>query len=149
MELRKYQSSDLKALINIFYETIRAVNIKDYDFRQIEAWSNQKEKLLAKNKYFTQLYTVVAIQDNKIIGYGNIDNDGYLDHLFVHKDYQGLGVASAICDMLEYKHKIVTVHASITAKPFFSKRGYREIKKQAVSVEGVFLTNYLMKKEKE
>ena len=30
-----------------------------------------------------------------------MDADGYLDRLYVHKDYQGRGVATALCDALE------------------------------------------------
>lgn len=43
--------------------------------------------------------------------------------------------------------KIVT-HASITARPFFEKRGYAVIKEQQVERQGIFLTNYVMVKQK-
>ena len=29
------------------------------------------------------------VENEKVLGYGNIDKRGYLDHLYVHKDYQG------------------------------------------------------------
>ena len=55
-----------------------------------------------------------------------MDDTGYLDRLYVHKDYQGQGIATAICDALEQhaleQHTLVqTFHtaASITARPFF------------------------------
>lgn len=74
---------------------------------------------------------------------------GYLDRLYVHADYQGRGVASAICEELErpVRGKIVT-HASITAKPFFEKRGYRVVREQQVERRGVLLTNYVMEKDR-
>ena len=34
-------------------------------------------------------------------GFADMDADGYLDRLYVHKDYQGRGVATALCDALE------------------------------------------------
>ena len=43
----------------------------------------------------------------------------------------------------------ITVHASITAKPFFEKRGYKLIKKQEVERQGIFLTNFIMEKQVE
>lgn len=83
-----------------------------------------------------------------IVGFGDIDDSGYLDRLFVHKDYQGLGVAAAICNELEQSvaGKMITTQASITAKAFFQHRGYRVIKEQKVIRQGVILENYLMRR---
>ena len=44
------------------------------------------------------------------------------------------------------EEQLDTTHASITAKPFFLKRGYRAVKEQKVERAGVFLTNYVMEK---
>ena len=62
---------------------------------------------------------------------------------------QGKQIATKLCDKLEQYCKDVkslTVHASISAKPFFEKRGYKVIKEQSVKVDNVYLTNYLMEK---
>lgn len=78
-----------------------------------------------------------------------MDESGYLDRLYVHKDYQRQGIATAICDALEgasSAEKFVT-HASITAKPFFEQRGYMALKEQQVERRGVLLTNYVMEKK--
>jgi putative acetyltransferase len=40
----------------------------------------------------------------------------------------------------------MVVHASITAKPFFQKRGYVVVKGQQVERQGILLTNFVMKK---
>ncbi len=40
----------------------------------------------------------------------------------------------------------ITTYASITAKPFFEKRGYKVVKEQRVERQGIFLTNFCMKK---
>ena len=101
MEIRKYQAEDLEEIVQLFYETIQTVNRKDYSQEQVEVWSNRCENLRKNKTFFEKLYTVVAVEGEKIIGYGNIDRTGYLDHLFVHKDFQNQGVATAICDELE------------------------------------------------
>ena len=76
------------------------------------------------------------------------DCKSYLDRLFVHADYQRKGIATAICNQLEQavQGNIVT-HASITARPFFKKRGYTVVKEQQVERQGIFLTNFIMIKE--
>ena len=68
--------------------------------------------------------------------------NGYLDRLCVHKDYQGQGVATSLCDRLETRFPVshITTHASLTAKPFFESRGYRLLNEQHVERKGVFLT---------
>ena len=80
--------------------------------------------------------------------FSDIDKTGYLDRLYVHKDYQHQGIATAICDKLEsiFDVEKITTYASITAKPFFEKRGYKVIKKQTVERNGVLLQNYVMEK---
>ena len=95
--------------------------------------------------------TIVATGSGKIVGFGDMDETGYLDRLYVHKDYQGQGIASAICDELERfaAGKIITTHASITAKLFFQHRGYPVVRKQEVIRHGVALTNFVMEKQPE
>lgn len=70
--------------------------------------------------------------------------------MFVHKDYQRQGVATAICDKLEKAVNVdtITTYASITAGPFFEKRGYSTIIEQHVIRKGISLTNYLMEKKR-
>ena len=63
--------------------------------------------------------------------------------------YQGKGVATALCDRLEQVCAgVISTHASITAKPFFEKRGYRVIREQQVERQGVALTNFVMEKRR-
>ena len=34
---------------------------------------------------FLQHYTLVAVEENLLVGFGDIDKIGYLDRLYVHK----------------------------------------------------------------
>ena len=151
MELRRYRSEDLPALARLFGETVRRVNIRDYTRAQAEVWAAGEADLLARDDWFRRLYTLVAVVDGRIAGYGNVDDTGYLDHLFVRWDCQGQGVATALCDALEARCRelgmdAVTVHASRTALPFFLRRGYAVEREQQVPVRGQVLTNYAMGK---
>ena len=78
-----------------------------------------------------------------------MDERGYLDRLYVGKDFQRRGVASALCAAREGGSSApkFTTHASITARPFFQKQGYRVLKEQRVERKGVRLTNFVMEKE--
>ena len=148
MTLRDYTKTDCAELAELFYDTVHTVNAKDYTHEQLDAWATGKVNLEAWNESFQAHHTVVAEMDGKIVGFGDMDETGYLDRLYVHKDYQRRGVAAAICDALEQRTKAAefTTHASITARPFFEKRGYTVAREQQVERRGVWLTNFVMKK---
>lgn len=151
MNTRLYKPEDCRKLIELFYDTVHCVNLKDYTPEQLDAWATGDENPKRWNDSFLEHYTVVAEENGEPVGFGDIDESGYLDRLYVHKDYQGRGIATAICDELEKAVGMMRVitHASITAKPFFLGRGYRTVKEQQVIRNGVALTNFVMEKSRE
>ena len=151
MTLRDYCKTDCTELARLFYDTVHTVNAKDYSREQLDAWATGEVNLEAWNKSLQAHNTVVAEMDGQIVGFGDMYETGYLDRLYVHKDYQRRGVATAICDALEQNTKAAefTTHASITARPFFEKRGYTVVKVQQVERRGILLTNFVMKKVRE
>ena len=148
MRLREYKTSDCGHLAELFYHTVHSVNAKDYTKEQLDAWATGIVDLKEWDESFLRHHTVVAVENHEIVGFGDIDDSGYLDRLFVHQDHQGKGIASAICDELEYSvsGKKITTHSSITARAFFEHRGYRVIQEQTVIRSRIPLTNYIMEK---
>lgn len=145
MFIREYQSSDCEEIIKLFYNTVHAVNAKDYTKEQLDAWATGRVDLNKWDQSLREHYSLVAVENEMIVGFGDIDKSGYLDRLFVHEDYQGKGIGTMICNRLEQAVSgSVITHASITARPFFGKRGYRVVKEQQVERRGVFLTNFEM-----
>lgn len=150
MIIRQYQPSDCKKLAELFYHTVHTINAKDYTKEQLNAWATGNVDLEKWNQSFQEHNSVVAVEDGVLVGFGDIDETGYLDRLYVHKNYQGKGIATAICDKLEQTVQgTVVTHASITAKPFFEKRGYKVVREQQVERQGVLLANYVMEKIRE
>jgi putative acetyltransferase len=151
MIIRKYVPTDCKAIAELFYDTVHCVNAKDYTREQLNAWATGSIDSEKWDASFQAHSAVVAIEDDIIVGFGDMDSSGYLDRLYVHKNYQKKGIASAICDELEQSANAenFSTHASITAKPFFEKRGYSVVKKQKVERSGILLTNYIMIKKRE
>lgn len=148
MIIRKYETSDCKELVELFYNTVHYINAKDYTEEQLNVWATKDMDLEKWDQSLLLHFSVVAVENEVIVGFGDIDKNGYLDRLFVHKDYQGKRIATAICNILEQTVTSgkITTHASITAKQFFEKRGYKVMKKQLVNRQGILLTNYIMEK---
>ena len=149
MIIREYQQNDCKEITELFYNTVHTVNSKDYTEEQLTAWATGKVDLEQWNRSLQEHFSLIAVDDGRIVGFGDMDSTGYLDRLYVHKDYQRKGIATALCDALEkmVPNKIIT-HASITAKPFFENRGYKVITEQQVVRQNISLTNFIMEKER-
>lgn len=147
IKIRKYTPSDLPEIAQLFYNTVHTVNAVDYNDEQLDAWADGNIDMDKWNKSLESHYSLVAEENGVIAGFGDIDETGYLDRLYVHRDYQGRGIATAICDALEMTvNGRITTHASITARPFFEKRGYKVVREQEVIRKGVKLKNYIMER---
>lgn len=147
--LRPYRPEDCPALAALFYETVHTVNAAHYTPAQLDAWAPARgPDLAAWDKSFRAHRTLVAELDGRLAGFGDLDPAaGYLNRLYVHKDLQGRGVATALCNALEEAAAgPVVTHASVTARPFFARRGYRVLRAQQVERRGVTLANYVMEK---
>lgn len=148
MLIKSYEKEFFIDICTLFYETVHSVNAGDYSESQLEAWAPKDNDYSHLKTALEKNWTLVAIEDGVIIGFADIEDTGYLDHLFVHKDYQGNGVATALCNEIEAKGNFneIETHASITALPFFEKRGYKVVREQIVEIRGEKLKNHVMRK---
>ena len=155
MEIRKFQLSDLSQIVLLFYETVHFVNKQDYSQEQLDAWAPKDEETLKVITWKDSLnhnVTYVAEIDGTIIGFADMTQKGYLDRLYIHKDFQRQGIASGLVNCLEseaIRLGLIEMYtdASITAKPFFENQGYRIIESQVVERREVTLVNFKMIKK--
>lgn len=147
MKIRRYKNEDCKTVSKLFYETVHSVNAKDYTAEQLSVWANNADSLKSRGNDLFQQYTLIAEINGETVGFGSIDKSGYLDLLFVHKNYQKQGIATALCNELEKDFSIIKTYASVTAKPFFENRGYVVVKEQEVERNCIKLKNYEMIKK--
>lgn len=148
IKIEAFKSEDTESIIELFRDTVHHVNSDDYDSSQINSWApltvdvEKWQTSLQKNE------TLVARIADVIVGFIDIDENNYLDHLYVHKDYQGQSIATLlITTLLENKEGTITTDSSITAKPFFEKQGFKVLRKQSVIRDGIELINYKMEKK--
>ncbi|MEC0232655.1 GNAT family N-acetyltransferase [Paenibacillus alba] len=154
MDIRKFTDTDINQIVSLFYETVHSVNKRDYSQEQLDAWAPKDEETLKLNTWKDSLshnVTYVAEIKDKIVGFSDITQCGHLDRLYIHKDFQGQGIAAALVNILEVEARglgliEIDTEASITAKPFFERQGYRVIQSQVVERKGVKLVNFKMVK---
>ena len=151
MRLREAHGSDAPGLIDLFRGTVHAVNRRDYSAAQIAAWAPAEIDLAVWAARQAVYDTLVAEEDGEIARFAELAPEGHLHMLFVHKDHQGKGVASMLLAEMERRalakgEARMTTDASLTAQPFFSRRGFRRIREQVAERDGQELKNYRMEK---
>jgi putative acetyltransferase len=155
MEIRKFHVSDISQIVTLFYETVHTVNKKDYTKEQLDAWASKDDEELRLESWKESMsnnITYVALIDGRVVGFSDMTERGHLDRLFVHKDFQGQGIASALVNVLESEARRLGLteldtDASITAKSFFEHHGFQFVQLQEVERKGIKLINFKMIKE--
>ena len=151
-KIRPLEEKDIHDMQNLFHSTVLNINIKDYTTEEVEDWAScgddieHWKELLSSNQYVGAF-----AEQNYLIGFSSMNKNGYMHSMFVHKDWQGKGVATQLLSEVEriaiqYKVKEITSEVSKTARPFFEHKGYVVECEQKQQANRLKLTNYKMKK---
>ena len=137
----------------LFQNTVLAVNSKDYSQAEVEDWASCGDDLSNIEEMIKTHYFIVAVnQQSQIVGFSSITSQGYLHSMFVHKDFQGKGIATMLLEEIE-RYAItagimrITSEVSLTARPFFEKKGYIVKEEQKRKANQLSLTNFWMARE--
>lgn len=150
--IREAVVSDIPALKELYQDTILTVNRKDYSAEEVEDWASCGDDTAHLAESFAeQQYIVAETGEGRIVGFASINDTGYMHTLFVHKDFQHRGIATALYQVLEkYAREKgagkITSEVSITARPFFEKQGFVVDEEQKRKANKLHLTNYKMSK---
>jgi putative acetyltransferase len=151
MKIRSFHPNDAEQIAQLFHQTIREVNVRDYSIRQVEAWA--PDDLYFRNwaEVCSNRFTFVADLEGTIAGFAELEFNGHIDCFYCHKDYQRCGVGRQLYAAIEQKAFELNLdrlyaEASITAKPFFQRMGFSVIEEQQVDYRGETFTNYRMEK---
>jgi len=149
--LRAYHERDLDTLIELFRVTVRTIARRDYTEAQVLAWAPDRIDRARWSTRLADSETAITELAGTIAGFANLADNGLVDLLFVHADYQRRGVASALLRHLEAHGRSLALprlrtDASLTARPFFEHRGFCLVAAQTVTLRGETLTNFRMEK---
>ncbi|MBZ0202463.1 MAG: GNAT family N-acetyltransferase [Ignavibacteria bacterium] len=155
IKLREADNGDIPAIMSLFRDTIREVNSRVYTPEQIAVWSDTTGMESAWKRHIKEQHFIVAESagEEGITGFSSIAENGYLDFMYVHKDHQREGVASALLAEVEskaidQKNREIFSHVSRTAKGFFLKNGYihvRDLTDKAKGMNVVFINALMVK----
>ena len=145
--------SDTFELKDLFQDTVLNINKRDYSKAEVEDWASCGNDLShIKEMIKTHYFIVATNQQSQIVGFSSITQQGYLHSMFVHRGFQGKGIATILLNEIERYATAtgiirITSEVSLTARPFFEKRGYIVEEKQKRKANLLSLTNFWMAKK--
>jgi putative acetyltransferase len=150
--VRYFTTADLDAVLNVRHDSILNIAAQDYSADQVRIWADRKITRESQLKRLLEATTTwVAELDQRVVGFTNLGFSGYLDCMYVHSSFQRLGVATALLQELEIvarQQRLDRLHSevSITARPFFERRGFAVIAPHRATLDGAEYDNFLMEK---
>ncbi len=151
IELRLAQIGDLVSIQALFVETVDQVCSGDYNAEALRAWISGASKADFWIDKLKSQYFLVAIHEERILGFASLENEDYVDLLYIHKDFQRRGIADKLLASIEREAKgkgadSLRSDVSKTARGFFERRGYHVLREQTRTIDGLAISNYQMKK---
>jgi putative acetyltransferase len=153
--LRRAEFRDIPALKQLFQETVLSVNRQDYTEEEVTDWASCGDNDERWEQIVLAHYTLVAKNEKgNLLGFTALSAEGYLNSIFVHKDFQGQGIASALYSLVEKRARAegvnaITADISLTAYPFFKGQGFVVEEVRSRKANRLCLKNYRMVKYME
>jgi putative acetyltransferase len=149
--LRDYRESDGPATLDVFLRAIRVTAARDYAPDQVAAWASDEIDPAGWDARRRASRTRVAEVDGRVAGFTDVDEQGYVDMLFVDPAFARRGVATellgwAVTTAQALGAVELSTHASLTARPFFEAHGFVVVVEQQPVLRGVTLTNFAMRR---
>jgi putative acetyltransferase len=151
VNVRPHKPEDTATLARLFTETVHSVNAADYSSEQLAAWAPDPPDMEHWRRRLNERIVFVAEHNSEIVGFATFEPDGHLDYIYAHRRFQRQGVASALFRRIEEEAILrdvprIFTEASITARSFFDRHGFRMIASQRIKHMGISFINYRMEK---
>ena len=149
ISLRRYESRDAAATLDIFYQAVHVTAASSYSPEQIAVWAPEDIDVESWGRKQITRNGVVAEIDGEVAGFSDVDAQGYIDMMFVAPEYGRMGVASALMAWIVVEAsrrgaRNLSTNASEAAKDFFEKHGFTVGEHRSFLRDGVIMTNYAM-----
>lgn len=149
VRIRKYSQGEEPALFEVYYSAIHLVASRDYTSAQIQAWAPKDLDPMVWEARMRDISPFVADLHGIIVGYADLQPNGYIDHFFVSGRHQRQGIGSALMRHLlaQANSEGVTELTSVvsrTAQPFYERFGFTIVEQRSAVVRGVVIPNALM-----
>jgi putative acetyltransferase len=148
MKIRNYTEADVNAVAALFMASVHELAKPHYDTMQRRAWAPEPPDLTGWSTRLAGQHTLLAYAAHDLAGFISYEDNGHIDLLFTSPGFERRGVASLLYAHAEHVLSGVALftEASLTAKPFFLRKGFHVLEEHDVSRNGVTLRRYVMHK---
>lgn len=149
--IREFLASDAPALARLYFESARTLGARRYSADQVAAWAPAPVAAeVVETRALDGRLTLVATDlDGVVLAYGDLEQNGHIDHLYAHPVAAGRGIARAVLDALIMAAEAsdileLRVEASELARGLFERAGFSTIARRDFEVNGVPIHNFAM-----
>lgn len=152
METRRFRLGDESALFRVYFTAIHEVASRDYSREQVAAWAPADFDMDLWANLVQNIRPFVVELANEIVGYADVQPDGYVDHFFVSGCHSRQGIGTRLMTRIHEEARSLgltelTSNVSKTAEPFFALHGFHVVERRFPVRRGVTLQNALMRKD--
>jgi putative acetyltransferase len=147
--IRGYSDDDLEAAVSCFGQSVREIGARYYAPEQIAAWAPDSPDMEGWANRLRAGGVFVADVNGDIAGFVRVEDNGFVDLLYVHPNHERRGVGrellEAACSwaVSHGAHRLES-EVSIAARPLFEAMGFRVEREQSVEHRGVRFLNFRM-----
>lgn len=147
--VRPVQAGEETQLRDIFYSSVHGIACAHYTLEQRSVWAPEEYDTAAWEERIRRNRPFVAERNGTLVGFADVQPDGYIDQFFVAESAAGQGIGGALMRRLEQharslKVAKLTSNVSLTAQPFFMHFGFSIEVEQTVVVRGIAMKNAKM-----
>lgn len=151
MRLRRGLAEDAESLASLYWASVQELAAGHYDATQRDAWASSVHDLAAWRGRLATLNVLVAERKGETAGFIAFTGEGYIDLLFTAPAHARRGVATALFlaasqQLREQGRHGLRTHASLAARAFFERQGFRVVAAETVGRAGSELKRFEMER---
>jgi GNAT superfamily N-acetyltransferase len=151
MEIRRYEPGEERELWRLYYNTTHRIVAQKYTLDQVNRWAPSANDEDAWIERLARSNPFVAVLDNRIVGFAELETNGHIDYFYCHHEVQSKGVGTALMQAVEMHAQSLGIkrlfaEVTTTGMHFFSARGFSIMEERNNIVCDAPAKQYLMEK---
>lgn len=150
--VRDFRPEDAAAVAQVFFDAVHLGTGGLYTPAQKTAWAGDAPRPDSWRARLRGVTCKLAVQEGKVVGFMSLDETGLIDVAFTAPRVAGTGVGWRLYGVIETRARQqglcgLRTEASLSARPFFTRQGWKVDAEQGVHRGGETLTNFRMSKQ--